>query len=82
MIPQNIEKVHIEKAIAETEKNEIQKAENSSKYNLIYTSKCNHPFDGKGHQCGIGKINVLEGNKLNTQVGEHILDWFVVKADS
>jgi len=27
-----------------------------------------HPFDGKSHQCGIGKINVLEGNKLNTQV--------------
>ena len=41
-----------------------------------------HPFDGKGHQCGIGKINVLEGHKLNTQVGEHILDWFVVKEDS
>ena len=35
-----------------------------------------HPFDKKEHECGIGKINVLKGNKLNPEIGKTILEWF------
>lgn len=35
-----------------------------------------HPFDKKEHECGIGKINVLKGDKLNPEIGKTILDWF------
>jgi 5-methylcytosine-specific restriction enzyme subunit McrC len=35
-----------------------------------------YPFNEKIHNCGIGKINVLIGPKLNPDIGETILDWF------
>tara|TARA_R100000935_G_scaffold31109_2_gene51654 strand:- start:367 stop:504 length:138 start_codon:yes stop_codon:yes gene_type:complete len=35
-----------------------------------------HTFDKKKHDCGIGRINVLEGDKLNPEIGKTILDWF------
>tara|TARA_R100000935_G_scaffold10692_1_gene21366 strand:+ start:28240 stop:29460 length:1221 start_codon:yes stop_codon:yes gene_type:complete len=41
-----------------------------------------HPFDKKEHECGIGKINVLKGDRLNPEIGKTILDWFVVADDS
>ncbi|MCF4101038.1 McrC family protein [Gillisia sp. M10.2A] len=41
-----------------------------------------YPFDKKEHECGIGKINVLKGDKLNQEIGKTILDWFIKEEDS
>jgi len=36
-----------------------------------------HAFNNKEHECGLGKINVLEGRKLNPDIGDTILDWLI-----
>jgi 5-methylcytosine-specific restriction enzyme subunit McrC len=41
-----------------------------------------HPFNQKEHECGLGKINVLNGRKLNHDIGTNILDWFIREEDS
>ena len=41
-----------------------------------------HPFDKKDHECGLGKINVLKDRKLNPDIGNSILDWFIKEEDS
>ena len=33
-------------------------------------------FDGFSDQCSIGKLHILEGNKLNDKIGYEILEWF------
>ncbi len=40
-----------------------------------------HPFDKKKHECGIGKINVLKGGKLNPEIGKTIIDWFSTEVE-
>ena len=34
-------------------------------------------FEGdEKHQCAIGKLNIINGDKLNYKLGEEIMEWF------
>ncbi|MDX1472319.1 MAG: restriction endonuclease, partial [Flavobacteriaceae bacterium] len=37
------------------------------------------PYHDKDHECGIGKVNVLQGEKLNPKIGEEIINWFRIE---